>query len=293
MRELAVQAGLAERLHREADALRWGVALERFTRALQASLGKAFSGGTPGRRDAERYLASLHLGDLALACACADGADEAWEHFIREYRPVLYRAAEALAGPGSSRELADSLYAELFGVSSSGGERTSLFVYFHGRSSLSCWLRAVLAQRHVDAIRRTRRLEQLDDEDSRLTAPAAPDPERARWLALMSVALERAVSRLLPRDRLRLAGYYAQSLTLAQIGRALGEHEATVSRHLTRTREAIRRDLEQHLRDARGLTEAEIAQCFESVMLDAGTLNLADVLGRVDERKESALERSR
>ena len=101
----------------------------------------------------ERYLKSLHLEDLALACACADGDEAAWEHFVREYRPSLYRAADALDPSGRARELADSLYADLYGTTERAGERRSLFRYFHGRSSLPTWLRAVLAQRHVDAIR--------------------------------------------------------------------------------------------------------------------------------------------
>ena len=40
---------------------------------------------------------------------------------------------------------------------------------------------------------------------------------------------------LAPRDRLRLAYYYVEELTLAEIGKLLGEHEATVSRKLERT----------------------------------------------------------
>ena len=92
-------------------------------------------------------------GDLALACACAAGDERAWEHFISVQRPVLYRAADALDPSGAARELADSLYADLYGLRDGGGGHASLFRYFHGRSSLSTWLRAVLAQRHVDRLR--------------------------------------------------------------------------------------------------------------------------------------------
>ena len=45
------------------------------------------------------------------------------------------------------------------GFAERDGERQSLFRYFHGRSSLATWLRAVLAQRVVDAVRVERRLE--------------------------------------------------------------------------------------------------------------------------------------
>jgi len=179
--------------------------------------------------------------------------------------------------------------------------RQSLFRYFHGRSSLTTWLRAVLAQRHVDRLRTSRRLEALPDEDSSfaLPAPARPiEPERDRDLGLIRKALEAAVANLAARDRLRLACYYAQELTLAQTGRMLGEHEATASRGLARTRAAIREALERHLRVEVGLTDAEIARCFESVTEDAGPLDLRELLdvgsrgSRDSGRKRSALDRS-
>ncbi len=53
----------------------------------------------------------------------------------------------------------------------------------------------------------------------------------------------------LPRDRLRLAYYYVDDLTLAQIGKLLGEHEATVSRKLERTRADLKRCVEVALRE--------------------------------------------
>ena len=82
-----------------------------------------------------------------------------------EYRPVLYRAADALDRGGGARELADSLYAELYGIKDRPGDRRSLFHYFQGRSSLATWLRAVLAQRYVDRLRAQRRFEPLPDEE--------------------------------------------------------------------------------------------------------------------------------
>ena len=54
------------------------------------------AGAQPSARDVEQYFASLHLSDLALATACIDGHEAAWEHFVLEYRPALYRAADAI-----------------------------------------------------------------------------------------------------------------------------------------------------------------------------------------------------
>jgi DNA-directed RNA polymerase specialized sigma24 family protein len=150
----------------------------------------------------------------------------------------------------------------------------------------------VLAQRYVDSLRRARRLESLtEEEESGVQLPATempPTPERGRFVELMRQSLSDAVSRLTPRDRLRLACYYAQNLTLAQIGRTLREHEATTSRHLARTRRTIRDAVERQLRQ-QGMAEAEVSECVASVLDDAGTLDLAEIFPA---RKNDVADRS-
>ena len=284
---------LVARLHGSAKAGRWSLSVARFGDALEASVSRAFAGRAPAPRDVDRYLAALHLEDLALASACGAGEEAAWEHFIREYRPVLYRSAAALDGSGAARELADSLYAELYGLKEAQGERQSLFRYFHGRSSLSTWLRSVLAQRYVDWIRARRRLDPLPDDESALAAPAPPtrDPHVSRYVELIQRALTGAVDRLPPRDRLRLGCYYAQQLTLAETGRLLREHEATVSRQLARTRRVVREDVERSLRDE-GLKREEIARCLEAALEDPGPLDLDRMFAPTIGRKIFDPERS-
>jgi RNA polymerase sigma-70 factor (ECF subfamily) len=214
---------------------------------------------------------------------------------VREFRPVLYRSADAIDPSGGARELADSLYADLYGLSERDGERRSLFRYYHGRSRLATWLRAVLAQRHVDRIRAQRRIDPLPDEDDEQRSAAtglAPDLDRPRLLATIKEALAAVVSRLAPRDRLRLSCYYAQQLTLAEVGRVTGEHEATVSRQLARARRTIREDLERLLRDEARLSDAEITQGFAYAMENAGPIDLTEILDDTGERKKSAARRS-
>jgi RNA polymerase sigma factor (sigma-70 family) len=225
-----------------------------------------------------------HAEDLELAQRCASGDTGAWDRFVLEYRPILYRAADALDRYGSAREVADALYADLYGIRNGNGERQSLFRYFHGRSSLATWLRAVLAQRYVDRLRAQRRLEPLTDGDDPRSAqpiaaapPAEPDPARSRYVALLRQALAAVVGALAPKERLRLSCYYAQDLTLAETGRVVQEHEATVSRQLARTRGAIRAEVERRLATA-GLTPPQIAECLASVAADPGPLDLQTLL---------------
>jgi len=275
---------VAQCWNKAAAPAEWNVTPGRFRRSLERSVAHRFSALLAARDAAsltasdlgaiELYLGSLCLRDLSLACACSAGEAAAWDYFVAQYRPELYRAARAIAGEAGARELADSLYAELFGLrESEEGRRNSLFDYFHGRSKLGTWLRAILAQRHVDEFRRTRREEPLDGARGENVPPAAEvaltannlslDPERDKYLSILQAALTAVLGALAPRDRLRLAYYYADDLTLAAIGKLLDEHEATVSRKLERTRRYVRHQVELRLRDDKKLSEAQLRLCFE------------------------------
>jgi RNA polymerase sigma factor (sigma-70 family) len=272
-------AGAVERCWQKTAApVEWNLAREQFEAALGRSVAHRFSGApaSPEPKAIENYLETLHHEDLALACACSAGSESAWNQFVARFRQDLYRAARAIAGDSSASELADSLYADLYGLRESEGRRKSLFDYFHGRSKLGTWLRAVLAQRHVDAIRRARKLEPLEDEAGRENPEVAasasagsqsaadpPDPDRPKYLSLVQAALAAALDSLEPRDRLRLAYYYADERTLAEIGGLLGEHEATVSRKLDRARRDLRHRIEEALRNGKKLSEAQIQLCYD------------------------------
>ena len=106
-------------------------------------------------------------------------------------------------------------------------------------------------------------------------------------MAAMRGVLASAIAALAPRDRLRLACYYAQEMTLAQIGKLTREHEATVSRALAKTRKALREDVERRLKSDHGFSAADISECFENVVDDSGNLDLDEWLG-----KNSAVDRS-
>jgi RNA polymerase sigma-70 factor (ECF subfamily) len=262
------------RLYTSSEAVRWRVTADAFEAALHGSVTHRFPEAHTAQ-EVERYLESLHVGELALACACRAGDDPAWEHFVREYRPGLYAAARAVAGD-DGRDLADGLYAELFGLVERDGERKSLLTYYHGRSRLTTWLRSVIVQRHIDRRRVAARLEPLDEAKiDGLTAAAssAPDPARVAYVSMAQGALDEAIGRLEPKDKLRLRLYYGQQLRLAQIGRITGEHEATVSRKLDRVRRDLRTTVETLLRREHGLSEAAVRECLEAAA-DAPELHL-------------------
>ena len=274
----AVPAPAVDRLFVLAEAGRWGVTAERFAEAVRRAVAKLAPEGGPA---AEAAVAALHAQDLALSLACADGHDAAWEHFVRTYRPELYRAARAMTDEATGRELADSLYADLFGLVEQDGVRRSLFRYYHGRAKLSTWLRSVLAQRHVDLVRTQRRLTSLDDPGhpvaAHLSAREGVDPARARSMRVAAEAVTAALAVLAGDARVRLAYYYAHGLTLARTGRLFGESEATASRKLERARQTLRAGIETALA-AHGLVAGDVEDWAE-VAKDAWDAALAEALG--------------
>lgn len=274
--------GAVARLFARSDAARWGLTREAFAAAVQRSVVKRFAdAASPTPVVVDAFVESLHAEDLGLACACADGLSEAWDHFVRTFRPDLYRAARTLGDEATARELADSLYADLFGLAVKDGVRTSLFLYYHGRAKLSTWLRSVLAQRRVDLARTERKTVSIDGDDAsadRVLPPAPPDdPSRRQVMRAAAAAVTAAVATLEPSDRLRLAYYYVHELTLAQIGRLSGEHEATVSRKLDRTRRALRAAIEARLA-ADGIAARDVED-WADVARSAWDAALADALG--------------
>jgi RNA polymerase sigma factor (sigma-70 family) len=278
---------------------RWGISADRFTDELARCAAASSRGKQQSAEELNAYVGGLRLEDLGLACACADGVAEAWEHFVGTYRGYLRACAGAMLAKSASapeaEELADSLFAELYGLSAE--KRGSLLRYFHGRSSLKTWLRAVLAQRHVDKIRAGRKFEELEDQDGGDGAKlrVAPkvlqvaDPHRAKYLWRFTNALQTALANLDARDVELLRMYYAEQKKLAEIGRGLGEHESSVSRHLEKVRQEVRRAVEEILRggsaavngDGRsgGMSAAEIALCFEYGTEDA-PIDLDKMLSR-------------
>jgi RNA polymerase sigma factor (sigma-70 family) len=291
----AMGSPIADWLFAQSRAARWGLSREQLAAALQRSVEKRLSAGGLAGDKIEEYLRTLHLEDLALATACLENCEPAWDHFVTEYRGYLRAAAAAVlrcrSGSAEACDLADSLFAELYGLSDGARRDRSLFRYFHGRSSLKTWLRAVIAQRHVDAIRAGRRFDSLDDKDSttresqlsavvgtRVFDPLTADPQRQRYSALFVRALQAALATLDSRDDQRLRLYYAEQQTLAEIGRKLGEHESSVSRNLDRIRATLRRTIEETLRNGYpaangfaaelGLSEAQIALAFEYAAAD-------------------------
>jgi RNA polymerase sigma-70 factor (ECF subfamily) len=242
----ALEMAMAE-LYEKSHAADFGLKGEQFAAILDEVATKHLPRASQTAR--HELFTSLRLEDLLLARACALGNERAWEVFMLRFREKLYAAAAFIARESSAaRELADSVYADLYGTRTREGERISKLVSYSGRGSLDGWLRTVLAQEYVNTYRKQRRLVSLDEEaeEGAQFAALATEPE-ATTDPKLEQAIDDALRALSAEDRFILASYFLDQRTLAQIARALSVHESTISRRVEKLTKVVRKQILKNL----------------------------------------------
>jgi RNA polymerase sigma-70 factor, ECF subfamily len=268
----------AAALYERSGAAAYDVTAMQFAEILQEILRKHFPravpydsspiAGSSSEREAE-FCSSLRLEELALARACAAGSERAWQDFISRYRQKLHNMALHITHDSAhAMDLADSLFADLYGVNARGGVRTSKLTFYTGRGSLEGWLRTVMAQEFINRYRKQKRTVSLEEqaEEGVQFAAAVPEPECASDERL-EAATDEALSELSSEDRFTLASYYLDQRTLAEIARTLGLHESSISRRLVRLQTGLRKRIVAGLR-TRGMSHAQAAEALETDVRD-------------------------
>jgi RNA polymerase sigma-70 factor, ECF subfamily len=260
-----VQSAVAELvagLHAKAGCEKFDLTCESFA-AILCGVATKYLPSEASESEARVFLLTLRVDELALARACAAGHNSAWEIFLTRYREKLYHSALRIAREESAaRDLADSLYGELYGTTTREGARISKLESFTGRGSLEGWLRTVLAQEFVNRYRRTKRLVSLDEEIEEGAQFAAPEPEPASSVdpRRLESLTDAALAGLSSEDRLVLAAYYIDGRPLTEVARMLGVHESTISRKVHKLAKSLRKKiLAGMMREGIGRREAEEA----------------------------------
>jgi len=254
---------LAAELHGKSGGEKLGLTRESFATIL-CEIGTKHAADVASGTEIRAFFLSLRVDELALARACAAGSNAAWEVFLTRYREKLYQAALRIAREDSAaRELADTLYADLYGMNEREGQRVSKLASYTGRGSLEGWLRTVLAQEYVNRYRRTKRLVSLDEESEdgvQFSAPESePEPPADPRLAH---ATDEALAYLSAADRTILSAYYLDGRTLAEIARMLGVHESTISRKLDKLAKGLRKQILSGL-TRRGMSRRQAEEALE------------------------------
>jgi RNA polymerase sigma-70 factor (ECF subfamily) len=276
-------------LYEKSGGERYGLTLQAFGVVLEQVAVKYVPQATQQQK--LEFWRDLKLEELALARACAAGHDAAWQAFLTRFREKLYDIARGITKEDSSaRDLADSLYADLYGTSERDGCRVSRLNFYMGRGSLEGWLRTVLAQEFVNRYRKTKRLVSLEEqaEDGVQFSAAAPSSPTSPLDSRLGAALDEALGQLADEDRLVLASYYLDDRTLTEIGRVVGVHESTISRRLEKLLKTLRKQVLAGL-VSRGMNRGQAEEALEA---DVRYLQV-DVTRKLQENRPAAFQQDK
>jgi RNA polymerase sigma-70 factor, ECF subfamily len=276
-------------LYEKSGGERYGLTLQAFGVVLEQVAVKYVPQATQQQK--LEFWRDLKLEELALARACAAGHDAAWQAFLTRFREKLYDIARGITKEDSSaRDLADSLYADLYGTSERDGCRVSRLNFYMGRGSLEGWLRTVLAQEFVNRYRKTKRLVSLEEqaEDGVQFSAAAPSSPSSPLDSRLGAALDEALGQLADEDRLVLASYYLDDRTLTEIGRVVGVHESTISRRLEKLLKTLRKQVLAGL-VSRGMNRGQAEEALEA---DVRYLQV-DVTRKLQENRPAAFQQDK
>jgi RNA polymerase sigma-70 factor, ECF subfamily len=268
---------VAQSLYQRSGAAAYDMSAAQFAAILEEIQRKYLPDASV--EQAAEFCATLRLEELALARACAAGHERAWQDFISRYRQKLHSMALHITREsGRASELADSLFADLYGLNMRSDHRDpddgrvpvrhSKLIFYTGRGSLEGWLRTVMAQEFVNRYRKQKRMVSLEEqtEEGVQFAAAAPAPACTSDQRL-EAATDQALAELSSEDRFVLASYYLDGRTLAEIARTLGLHESSISRRLDRVSDRLRKRILAGLRE-RGMSHAQATEALDTDVRD-------------------------
>lgn len=281
-------ASLLAELYERSGGSKWGVDKEDFAKHLSTVAAKSLSAGAT-EKEITTFFSGLRIEELVLARACSAGNEAAWEVFLTRFREPLYNAGRAIArDDATGRELADSLYADLYGMNSAAGVSRSKLDYYMGRGSLEGWLRTVLAQEFVNRYRTHKRLVSLEEEEeagkqfvAANTAPSLTGIHDAK----LAAATDEALRAMGVEEKFILASYFLDDRTLAEIARMLSVHESTISRKLERAVKNLRSEILSGLMKS-GMSRRQAQEALEADVRDVA-VDVRAALGRERNLQES------
>jgi RNA polymerase sigma-70 factor (ECF subfamily) len=269
---------LASSAYARSGAAEFGISQEHLAAIFRTIVSRTEDLAGASEAEISDFIANLRLEELVLAHGCAAGNQHAWDVFLTRFREPIYQSARSVTRNESvGRELADSLYAELYGLGA-GEERRSKLALYSGRGSLAGWLRMVLAQNYVNQIRAGKRLVSIEAEEeahgvqfAATATEGVPKPD-----SRLRDVTDEALASLASEERFILKSYFLDQRRLAEIGRMLGVHESTISRKLEKILKEVRKRIRKGL-ESRGMSRAQAEEALEA---DVRDLEL-DVTGRL------------
>jgi len=255
-----IEARLADQLA-EAEA-RWPevtVDCRRFVTHWAAQVGRA--------GDVGAAIGQLHLSDLYLAFACAQGDSSA----LRCFGTLLSSVAGAVRSVDGAPSFVDEILQRLrTRVLVPEDGRSPRILDYAGRGSLENWLRAGALRLALNARRDARRGPEPLPEAS-LWEPAAPTAERTlellkgKYATEFGSALRDAFGSLEAGERNVLRMHFLEGLSLNQIAAMYQVNKSTISRRMAKARETLLERTRAQLERALALPPQELDSLLEQL----------------------------
>ncbi len=208
-----------------------------------------YAGWVRGRAPSPADAKLLLLGDLFIACACAEGNPLALELLERN----MLRPLDSTIGrisPTQIDEVASALRERLF-----TGKQPRIATY-GGRGSLQRWLKAVATRLALDLQEKSEREEPTSVSAIGLLAVDTGDAElealKKNFAEPLTAAMRSALEQLVAEDRALLREYYLDGLGLETIAKRRNVAASTISRRLAKARDQLSADVRRALTSSLG-----------------------------------------
>jgi RNA polymerase sigma-70 factor (ECF subfamily) len=220
----------------------------------------------------------VHAEDLFLACAAVRRVPGAIERLRDVHRPNVQRQARKTS---DGAEFVDEVEQRLWDTLFVGGGTPRLATY-SGTGPLERWI-AVSAQRIAFMLVRHESAETRARDAIAHDGLVSADPELAAIKELyrepVQRAVEAAIAKLDPREKMIYRMHLVDGLSMEQIGRAYQVHQTTISRWLSDARERVIEGAKQRLRAELDLPPQELDSLMR-LLLSQLELNLSTALGQ-------------
>lgn len=215
----------------------------------------------PREQAAGPAVTELHLGDLYLACACAQDVPGAVQRVLDTYREAIGGVARRLGLTFEARDdLVQILGERLFVTTEDGAPRIARYT---GTGPLRAWIKAIATRIALDIVRRgPRDAPGVDAPPEEMWVTAVVDAPDVRFAKEMDrghlrAALRSAFDGLSPQDKNLLRYALLDGLGIDELARIYQVHRATAARRLVSARDRLADAVKQYLRTNLGLDEAE------------------------------------
>jgi RNA polymerase sigma-70 factor (ECF subfamily) len=206
--------------------------------------------------------------DLLLACACAQGHNEAVVAFERAFFSEVDRAHAKVRPPCALDEARQLVRHRLFVRTSTDAPSIALY---RGQGDLKHFVRVTATRRLLNIATRAPDEEELEEGLALASTGGEPDPEmalvRARYAREFREAFKEGVRELEPRQRALLKYAVCDGLSVDTIGDIYEVHRATAARWVAEAKERLEGTVRRSLRARLRLDDAEVesvVRCVQS-----------------------------